>query len=60
MKEGTILQLLISLVGLSIIVFNWWISKETAKKKEKDDIDKQIDTAKSFDDFVRIDDKLRK
>lgn len=60
MKEGTILQLLISLVGLSIIVFNWWISKETAKKKEQDDIDKQIDTAKSFDDFVRIDDKLRK
>lgn len=44
---------------LTIISLQWWSKINDRNQKRKDEIDKEINSASSFDDFVRIDDKLR-
>lgn len=54
-----ILQIVLAVLGLAATLFTWWVKRDSDKKKVVDDEDKKIDAAKSFDDFVRIDDELR-
>lgn len=44
---------------LAIYIAKWWFDSHAEQRKKQDDIDKEIDNANSFDDFVRINDKLR-
>lgn len=58
MPPGTIIQLLVGIVALAIMFFTWLNKKNDAKEKVIEDEDKKIDSANSFDDFVRINDEL--
>lgn len=44
---------------LLILVMQWWTKINDTKQKRTDEVDKKIDAANSFDDFVRISDELR-
>lgn len=51
-----ILGLILTLLTMGLKFFS---QKYSDNKKAIDELDKEIDNAKSFIDFVRIDDKLR-
>lgn len=58
MPPASWLQLAVGIVALLLMGFTWWNKKNDATTKKQDQIDKDIDNASSFDDFVRIDDEL--
>lgn len=58
MTPTTWLQVIGSALALGLTWTIWWVKKQDNKKKDQDDIDKEIDNASSITDFIHIDDEL--
>ncbi len=56
---ATILTIIGGLITITIMVLTKMNDRSKEKKESQDAIDQEIKKASTFDDFVRIDDKLR-
>ncbi len=59
MEPVSLLSIIGGIISIAFLILKLISDRNARKRKEQDDLDKEIDDANSFDDFVRIDDKLR-
>lgn len=55
---ATILSIIAGVVSIVLLVLKANSDKAKVQKEKQDALDKKIDNASSFNDFVRIDDEL--
>lgn len=59
MPTASWLQLACGIVALLLLIITWWINKNDEKRKQKEDIDNEIDKANDAHAIVKLLNKLR-